>query len=339
MLGDLVMTIDGTRVVASVTVGSATLLRETYYPIGGVVAIRDLTSLVTPCLESVLSDSLVIDLTEETYDSQTGTYTTTDTETVNSTVYLCRAELNALPSEYYAANFASMLRGRKTTAPGRKESIWYYSMLGGETPLVVAQYYDGGEITQQTFTLQVQTGAGYHEVDCSPDNYTSPSMTLVRYYVQVGSRRQTFVLDHTGQKGSPALAFRNSFGVFESIYCLGTESATHAFDRYAGDIIGNYRNYRIDETVTHHADTSPLTPVEQAWAIDLFRSTDVWLLNDAGAKWKAVAITDSQVEYDDADNSLVKYTFDYRLSQRNHHIGTTPSLSGIFDATFDPSFE
>ena len=164
-------------------------------------------------------------------------------------------------------------------------------------------------------------------------------MTLVRYYVQVGSRRQTFVLDHTGQKGSPALAFRNSFGVFESIYCLGTESATHAFDRYAGDIIGNYRNYRIDETVTHHADTSPLTPVEQEWAIDLFRSTDVWLLNDAGTKWKAVAITDSQVEYDDADNSLVKYTFDYRLSQRNHHIGTVPGLSGIFDATFDPSFE
>lgn len=340
MLGDIYLTTDstatGTRIEATVTLGSTTLLKETYTPVDGAVTIRDLTRLVTPYLQTVLTDTLTATIKEVIYDTGQGTVVY-DTETVTSDVYLCDAELDALPSAFFAARFATMLSEPKRTTLARKESIWYYSANGGETPQVVGQYWDGADISIQTHTLTAQSGAGYHEVDASAANYTVSGKRLLRYYVQVGSRRQTFVIDHTEQEGSPALAFRNAFGLWECIHCHGTEKTVRDYERLSATVLGALRNYRIDETVTYHADTAPLTPMEQVWATDLFRSLDVWMLRN-GVRWKEVVITDSQVETDDSDDALVRYTFTYRLSQRNHHLGSLPAVTSIFDATFDDTF-
>lgn len=338
MLGDIDMTITGTRVEATVTLGADTLLSETYYPVSGRVTIHDLRSLVEPRLTTALVGTLTVAINEQTYDSQSETYSQTDTQTVSSIVYLCTAEISTPPDDFYASRFATLMTGPKRTTLERKESVWYYSASGHEVPKVVAQYYDDGEFTMQTFTLPVQLRAGYNEVNASAANYTAEGKTLVRYYVDVNGRRQTYVIDHTCQEGSPALAFRNAFGLFEVIYCRGTEAKQHDYDRQSANLLGLYRNYRIEETVTHHADTGPLSPMEREWATDLFRSTDVWLLRK-GDRYKAVAITDSQVESDDSDDAIIRYTFDYRLSQRNHNLFNPTTVSSIFDATFDPSFE
>lgn len=339
MLGDLVFSIEGGRVMVDVALGSTTLLSETYYPVSGVVAVRDLAAIVTPSLRPLLTATLSITLTEQTYSSQTSTWTNGTPVSVTSAVTLCDAELDATPTIYLAANFATMLRGPKRTTLDRKENIWYWNNSANDsiTPTVVGQYYDGSTITTYTFTLTAQTGVGYHEVDCSAANYTRTGKILLRYYVQVGTRRQTFVIDHAAVDGSPALVFKNAFGLDECIYCRGTETTRHDYDRLSATVFGNLRNHRIDETVLHHADTGPLNEEERVWATELFRSTDVSLLK-AGTKWKAVVITGSDVERDDGNTDLTRYRFDYRLSQRNHHIATAPTATSIFDATFDQTF-
>lgn len=337
MLGDLNASTTGTRVNVTVTLDSATLFSETYYPVSGHVVLYDLRSIVEPLMTPGQSASLSVALSEETLNSQTGVYTTTDTETVASTVYLCRAELNMAPSTFFSDHFATLMQGPKRTTMERKENIWYYSTAGGETPVVTGQYYSGGAITTHTFTLTAQSGAGYHEVDASAANYTQSGKRLLRYVVAVGNRRQTFTLDHTEQEGSPALAFRNAFGLYEPIYCRGVETAVHNYDRQSATFIGQLRNYRIDEVVERHADTGPIPPMEQDWATDLFRSTDVRLLEN-GVLGKAVTLTDSQVQRDDSDDSLIRYTFTYRLSQRNQCVLPVPGVTSIFDATFDPTF-
>ena len=132
--------------------------------------------------------------------------------------------------------------------------------------------------------------------------------------------------------------FTNSFGCQETFYCTGTHEVDPQFSRSASLIGGKYRNYLIDENRVFSANTGVLNVPMSMWADDLFRSREVYLLED-NIPGKEITITESDSKRTNDYEAMYIYTFKYRYAQRNHNILHLPKSGRIFDFTFDNTFE
>ena len=178
----------------------------------------------------------------------------------------------------------------------------------------------------------------------SPGNFVSAGKQLTAYTVTAGSRRQRFEMDLSEPDCAPILEFYNSFGVWEYIYCTGTHQVSPDYKRSAARIGGMLRNYRIEETRTFKADTGIMNTAMAAWADELFRSPEVYVVNvidgsvtssDGG---KEVVITDSKSENSNDDDHMPRFSFSYQYAQRIHNVLQMNRVGRIFDNTFDHTF-
>jgi len=339
-LTDLSFSISGTRAAVVATLGgTTTLLSEVYYPVDGMIYIRDLSRLVEPYLETIRTAAVSFSISEQTYDSSTGITTVTDMTTLSFTVFLCKVGIPVLPSVFFAARFLTLLDGRKQTSVGCLELLPLYSAEGGEVVKVTAYYWQGNEMSIEHYTEASTTTAGYNSLDVSPSKYVAAGRDLVRYAVDCGGRRQVYDIDLTGQLGEPSLQFLNAFGMFETICCKGTLATAPEYNRSSAWMQGKLSNYDIQEDFSFQADTGLLPDSMLLWADDLMRSLLVYTVAGGSAD-RQIIITDSKSERDNADDTLVRYSFKYRYADRVQHIFNPSSLSdvGIFDDTFDNSF-
>lgn len=304
------------------------LLRETYVPDAqGIIRIHDLPELV----ESHLTANLI----------ETFTYAVTaGTDTVERTftVQFCAASVTIPASEWREKYFLTTLQGEKRTAPGRKEFL--HLVVTEETDVTVEALFMSptGETEQVICEMDSVTQTGkVVTVEVSPDTFThTEGWDLVGYEVTAGSRTQRFRVSE-GLDSAPNLIFTNSFGCQETIYCTGTHALKPKYERSASVIGGKYRNYRIEETREFHARTGPLTFEMARWAEDLFRSREIYLLED-NAQGREVTVTEATAERDNDFDTIPDFSFTYRYAQRNHNVIDLPRAGRIFDNTFDNTF-
>ena len=160
----------------------------------------------------------------------------------------------------------------------------------------------------------------------------------MKYEIQAGSRNQLFLVDNESMDVAPSLVFTNSFGCQETFYCTGTHEVDPQFSRSASLIGGKFRNYLIDENRVFSANTGVLNVPMSMWADDLFRSREVYLLED-NIPGKEITIIESDSKRTNDYEAMYIYTFKYRYAQRNHNILHLPKAGRIFDFTFDNTFE
>jgi len=330
-LPDVEFSISGSRANVVVSVDSTVIYDEVLVPLNGGIAITDLAGMVEPWVEQVLVANLTVDIRElDNNGNQTAS------EKMSTQVLFSRAYINASAEEFYSGYFLSTLIGTKITAMKRLEYLHYY---GTDAATVTAHYDDG---SSQTFPgVAVAGNSRYTTLDVSPQRFLKAGRTLCCYTVSVGSRQQSYTVDHNDPDCAPVLLFTNSFGVQELLYCTGTHEVDPKYTRSNAIFSGKYNNYDIEELRTFKADTGIMNTAMANWADDLFRSREIYIVNFYNGNPQVgmeIAITDSNSKNDNNDETLPRFTFDYRYAQRNHNVIDIKRAGRIFDNTFDNTF-
>lgn len=308
--------------------GETVLHRETYVPdADGIIRIYDLPELVGAHLRTNLIEQF-------TYTIADGT----DTRTRTFTVQFCAAAVSIPATEWREQYFLTTLQGIKTTAPGRKEFLHLIATAETEVTVNALFLSPAGETEEVICEMDPVTATGrVATIDVSPDIFThTQGWDLASYLVTAGDRQQVFHVSE-GLDSAPNLVFTNSFGCQETIYCTGTHALKPKYEHSASVIGGKYRNYRIDETREFQARTGPLSFEMARWAEDLFRSREIYLL-EQNTQGREVTVTEAKADRDNELSTLPDFPFTYRYAQRNHNVIDLPRAGRIFDHTFDNTF-
>lgn len=315
---------DSTPQVVTISCDGDELLSETMWPVGSVITLMELGELLEPYARKRLVCSVTI---------------AAGSTSATLTVLYAMADVGVSAETFYNGYFLSILQGPKLTAMGRLELLWYY---GSDSATVTAEYADGTTATMAA--VMATSTTEYSCIDASPDHYAQAGKQLVSYTVQAGQRSQQFNIDPWQPDCAPILEFYNSFGVWELLYCTGTHKVAPEYKRESARIGGKLRNYRIEETRKFEADTGILTTPMAAWADELFRSEEMYVVNVYGGsvedrdEGKEVVITDSKSEVTNEDDDLPHFSFTYQYAQRIHNVLQLNRVDRIFDNTFDHTF-
>ena len=337
-LRDLDILTSMSRVLVTIKIGDSTVYDEFLYPADGEIQLSDLADIYRPYARQQLIVDSVITITEQKVSTgvETDEVTQSDKKTINLRVLYATVDIPDIDcQEFTDTHFLTLLQDAKTTSLGRLEYLHY---LGTDTASVTAYFTD---ITKQLFTAEVVGGnAKYTTIDVSPSSFTIKGKTLSYLDVKAGSRKQTFIVDQRQPDCAPILLFTNSFGCQELIYCTGKHEVSPEYTRDSASIGGKTLNYRITEKRTFKADTGPLTVAMAGWADELFRSDEVYLMDDF-VLGDMVTICDVDMERISASSKPFSDSVTYRVSDKVQDFFSRSRQLGarIFDDSYDKTFE
>lgn len=316
----------------SITIDDIPVIAEVYVPDrNGEIRILE----VENAIKSRLSASVVGNLRV--------TYTSDESEvTVESTVIFCVAEIPGSTSGWLKSHFLT-LATEKTIGSQWHEWITFYAQ--DSVTLSLDMTYEDG--TTSSHVIYDGSSLGMHTLDITPSKYQDPEKQLVTMVATAVegdySRVMTYHIMQDYKPAAPRLIFRNSFGVEETFYCIGEHELKPAYDTQQASVEGHLKNIDIKEQRIFTANTGPLTTEMSNWADDLFRSEAIHLLQtDAEGnvyRGKEIVITSRKAERSNDDSFIPSFTFEYRLSQRNHNVFDDTKAGRIFDNTFDTQFD
>lgn len=327
--------------------GVETILSENYVPdANDEIVIYELSSLVEPYLQDKLISNFDMEITAFSPDDNS----ILGRSKMNFTALYCKADVDISADDFINRFFLSTLMGAKVTALGQKEYLHFVTtdedlISGGENNLVAirihADYVDSEmkkitnvfewNVQLNTASLQIVT------IDVSPHNFVGKGLTLVSYKVVVGSRVQTYCVSIRFDS-EPDIAFKNSFGLFETLYFTGTKEDTPEISRNAAYINGEYCNYHIEENRIVKANTGVIPETMVCLVDELARSTEVYLI-EKGEIGRQLTVTDSELKRTNDLDFLFNFQITYRIAKRNQNILKVIRSVRTFDSTFDKTFE
>ena len=290
----------------------------------------------------------IVDLYVATYASIAITITSEDisdfTWTWSPFVVRCDVDLGIDFTSFTSSYFLTLLTSKRT-AWGFKEFVSAAASSGLDA--VTVSWNDGksSKTIQSAITPSSGSGFTFSTVDVSPAAiFDSQDACPGRYVVKCGSREMLFEVISPQAEPAPRLVFTNSFGVYETLYCLGTHKVSDDYDRTAVILQGlRYYNALIEETKKFTANTGWLAQGMAEWAMEITRSKDIRLFSLAEdgtmVYGKPVVVTSSKFELSNNDDDFPSLEFDYRYEQHNHNVFEPGRKGRVFDSTFDNAFE
>ena len=333
---DLKFSITSTRALVVITADDQQIYSEFLYPLQGNITIEDIESLISVLALQRLVLDLKIKVTEQVLNTDE-TYRDADITNFSCKIIYSAADIMDISAEdFCTTKYLTILEREKITALGRLEYLHY---LGTDIAKIVAEYSD---LTVQNFAaVAVQGNSKYTTIDVSPSRFMVEGKELIGYNVIAGTRAMSYRIDFDCPDTAPILMFTNSFGCQELIYCTGTHQVAPEYTRDAAYINRLNRNYKITEKRVFKADTGMLSLEMAAWADELFRSPEVYVVNIINGEpvvGKMITITESKSENSNDDDATPSFTFSYTYSQYNHNVLMTKRAGRIFDNTFDNTF-
>lgn len=334
---DLKFSITSARALVVITVDDQQqVYSELLYPLQGNIAVEDIESLISVLSLQRLVIDLKIKVTEQVLNADETYHDADITEFSCKIIYSAADIMDISASDFCNTHFLTILEREKVTALGRLEYLHY---LGTDIAKIVAEYSD---LTSQDFTaVAVQGNSKYTTIDISPSRFVVNGKELIGYNVIAGGREMEYRIDFDSPDAAPILMFTNSFGCQELIYCSGTHQVAPEYTRDSAYINRLNRNYKITEKRVFKADTGILSTEMAAWADELFRSPEVYvvnIINEEPVVGKMITITESKSENSNDDDATPRFTFSYTYSQYNHNVLMTKRAGRIFDNTFDNTF-
>lgn len=321
------------------------ILSENYVPdANNEVVIRDLSFLIESYLQENLLSYFEIEIIATSDTDFLG-----QSNMVFAALY-CKADVDMPVGDFIGKFFLSTLMGDKVTALGQKEYIHFVTVdedfvSGDEKNWVTAQIqatYVDSEIKRVTevFERKIQVDTLEPQIvtlDVSSLDFVQKGLTLISYQVTVGSRKQTFCVNQRFDS-EPDIAFKNSFGLLETLYFTGTKEDVPEISRSAAYIDGEYRNYHIEENRLVKAHTGVLPEAMVCLVDELARSTEAYLI-EKGEIGRQITVTDSELKRTNDLDSLFSFQITYRIAKRNQNILNVFRPAKTFDSTFDKTFE
>lgn len=321
------------------------ILSENYVPdANNEVVIRDLSSLIEPYLRENLLSYFEIEIIATADADILG-----QSNMVFAALY-CKADVDMPVGDFIGKFFLSTLMGDKVTALGQKEYLHFVTVdedfvSGDEKNWVTVQIqaaYVDSEMKRVTkvFERKIQLDTVEPQIvtlDVSAFDFVQKGLMLISYQVTAGSRKQTFCV-HQRFDSEPDIAFKNSFGLLETLYFTGTKEDAPEISRSAAYIDGEYRNYHIEENRLVKAHTGVLPEAMVCLVDELARSTEAYLI-DKGEIGRQITVTDSELKRTNELDSLFSFQITYRIAKRNQNILNVFRPAKTFDSTFDKTFE
>lgn len=325
--------------------GTDSILSENYVPdANNEIVIYDLATLLEPYLQ----DTLISDFEIETMAvSSEGNILFLSKKSF--TVLFCKVSVDMSAQDFVSRFFLSTLMGDKVTALGQKEYLHFVAnaediVSGDEDHIeykICADYVDNDmNHISYTYEQQMQLNTASTQIltiDASPHNFIKRGMTLISYKVVVGNRIQTYCVGKR-YDSEPDIAFKNSFGLLETLYFTGTKEDAPEVSRSAGYVNGEYRNYHIEENRVVKANTGVIPEAMVCLVDELARSTEAYLI-EKGEIGRQITITDSELKRTNDLDSLYSFQITYRLAKRNQNVLKVQLPAKTFDSTFDKTFE
>lgn len=318
--------VTGQFVTVQIELDQEEMFNEKLYPYNGRIELQNIESIVMPYIYEEGYADLNITIQEEGGSA---------INIAQSTLYYCAADVECSAQDFFQNYFLTLLDGMKLTAEGRDE---FLAVVGSE-PMKAYCYYDDGSRTEVGVS---SINRKYFKLfNVSPSLFKVSGKNLTGYNIVCGGRMMRYQIDGSLQEVNPAIVFENSFGIQETLYCVGTQTADSKFERSFARVGGKKRMYQNEETRSFTCDTGFLPQSQQLWINDLMRSKSVNIMVYEDGAWeegKEIVITESNTATTNNDDFIFRASFNYELAQKNHNVLSERRIGKVFDATFDYTF-
>lgn len=236
------------------------------------------------------------------------------------------------------------LTNEKRTGTGRKEFI---SFFGSDEPISLYAVYksttgDKG-ITISTYATPTFGYFGLFSFDVSPALVAAKigcsEKDLVYYNIYRSSSRVIrFVMSERQYTHLKTFGFINGFYGQETFHAMEAGHFQTKYDRNIGAISGVRRQFRPNVEKIYSVNTGWLKRNEIPVLEDLLTSQRVGLWENN--TFVPVIIQTDSIKISDRRDELIAVEFNYRYADDRYHrynYATRP-LAGVFDDTFDPTF-
>ncbi|MGP1465274.1 MAG: hypothetical protein ACTTKJ_06625 [Prevotella koreensis] len=304
------------------------VLEETMTPYKQLIRISDLSGLLEPYVREFGEVELRCVFTDSD-----GTVSISPV-----TVLFGHVDVGMPAADFVANHFLTVLDGEKMTAYDRMERLGVYGSeqvtVEAEVRLPVGTYAEKSAVLAE----ESQGGLSVRHIDVSPKRVAEAielvGGRLLAYTVKSGKRIQEFRIVEDLTPPDPSLAFVNSFGVIEYLHCCGTLKRDSKFTRDQVRIRQHQKVYNVVEEKQFTANTGWLNDAMSDWAEELFRSREVYLLED-GRLGHEVVLTDSKGDWNNEEDEMVAYEFSYTYAARMQNVMRRTKRARIFSEQFE----
>lgn len=332
-----------TEVLFELKKGTETILAEKYvYDINNIIFIRNLDEVIEKYLNE---DNLLLAFS----------YVITQgikTHTGNFRVLKCDAEMPVDAEPWTRENFLTRSFREKRTSKARNEYLSFLHRTGFTTVSIhyTISYKSGSQILEKTGVLQeIQAPADDKVITFNAScgavvtAAALPLATEILYYHiwLTGNTFETavycFYLDRQAYRYHKSFVFINCFGVLETFTATGLAVNKKTNEFGLGNIENHYRKITQDFVSEKTCNTGYLSDDEMEWLDDLIKSYSVGVYTPSDAMTEEITLVGVEKE-DSEENRLQAFTFGYRAA-KNNHLTFAAAILGIFDYTFNETFD
>ena len=345
-----------TAVDITLKLGEAVILEENYkFDADGFITVRRLDEIVSAYLTaqtSIVSGNIIT-----TGLIQAFTFNLDSGDDNTFSVFRCEADMpTGLNAETFAAeNFLIRLPREKRTATNRNEYLTFIHFDNyGDVIVKYKAYYISStgvysEKTGNFLTIAAGTGDRHVTFNASLAAVRTaaalPAEEILQYdlwftesTLSIQSNAFTFLPDPNHYRDKKYFVFENSFGVLETFTAAGTTENKISNEYNLANIQSRYRKTTQDFVSEKTCNTGFLSTDEMEWLNDLLLSYNVgfYLPGISGISEELTLTGHDKTDTD--ENVLQAFKFNYRRA-KNNHLQFAAAAAGIFDTTFDSTFE
>jgi hypothetical protein len=332
-------TTNDTFVLFQMLKGATVILTENYmYDAADRIHIRNIGEITEKYLGSDLLLAFSFSITEGA-----------TVHTVDFSVLKCESALALDAEDWTAKNFLTRAFREKRTAVNRNESLSFLhkSSYGTVTKHFKVYYLLDNVLTELVGTLGTIAAAITDKITTFNTSLsalvTAAGLTseaiILQYDIWISgtgfeTAKYTFMVDHTPYRHSTSFYFINSFGVMETFTATGTMAVKKSAEYNLGNIQRHYRKITQDFLAEKTLYSGFQSETEMEWIDDLLLSYDIGIYSTSGSEEIVITSTDKN---DTQANELQAFSYSYR-SAKNNHLQFASAGKGIFDQTFDQTF-
>lgn len=348
---DIIMTKSGadTFILLELKKDAVVILSEKYmFDANDTLRVRDIGSI----FEKYLSARYLIPWDDNRSPNLMGTFSATitqgvETHTTTFSVIKCDAEISVDALTWCSKNFLTRSFREKRTAKGRTEYLSFlqlesYGAINVHCKLFVLDNNAVVESEAVHSTLTIRPNTIWTLTASINDLITQRGLSLntrvFQYHIWLtGTNFETskynFMVDESTPRNKIQFSFINCFGVRETFTATGKVENKKTAEYNQANIASHYRKITQNFVSEKTINSGYLSDEEMNWLDDLVCSYDVALL-DTSEQITIVGIDKAE----SSDNRLQSFTFGYR-SAKNNHLQFNNANDGVFDQTFDTTFE
>lgn len=337
------LTVSGTaneKLLVSLNMGSNRILENEIYHFDtdGIATIRFIGDL----LEKYFYDASY-DIRRFTMNAVFTFSSSGQTITKTVEVYFCRSYVSGDRLTPEMVRSMPLCRAQlKHTLPDAKEYLSFVSTTGKSVVADIA-YKSGGRMTTKIvdlYTFPVSDAFSTVETSYSAIKSKLNTADIPVYwdvYISGSNRKVRYWLDKPTSFPSTTFIFQNDFGGVESFVCRGIRKTEVQNERETGVLAGRAFITRQTSLRSFTVNTGTLDEDQKESLVSLLNSNSLMVLQDNIAI--PVNVSGQNMSLHNFRSKLPTAEFTYTYSARNLTIYKYNRDKGIFDYTFDNSFE